>query len=366
MVMMNDDPRARDELTADLGDAARIDDDGLGPDGTQHADADQREHDLADDPQQERQGRWSFLTEMVTLFAVALTIALLIKTFLVQPFWIPSASMENTLLIGDKVMVNKLVYHIRPIGRGDIVVFGGAGSWDAPVAPGPPNHNPVARVYDATLGRLFHAIGGLFSTAPGQVDYIKRVIGVPGDHVRCCDAHGRITVNGVPLSESSYLFPGSKPSVRPFSITVPAGRLWVLGDNRIDSEDSRLHDCAYTDPLVKCQPFDRDGTIPESAVVGRAFMIIWPPSRWRLLNVPATFGQAALSRASAAGRARAAQDTASLSSARLAVAIDRGVPVRPSAPYVPLLGGLAAAVPLTAIERRLRLRFMGRPGARRR
>jgi signal peptidase I len=361
MVMMSDEPRTRDELTAEIGDAARMGDRGPTQDGAPQADAGQRERDPAD-VRQQRPARWSFLTEIGTLLAVALTIALLIKTFLVQPFWIPSASMENTLLIGDKVMVNKLVYHTRPIGRGDIVVFSGAGSWDAPVAPASPTSNPVARVYDATLGRLFHAIFGLFSTAPGQVDYIKRVIGVPGDHVACCDSHGRVTVNGVPLTEGKYLFPGAKPSVRPFHIIVPAGRLWVMGDNRINSSDSRLHDCAYTDPLVQCRPYDRDGTIPVSAVVGRAFMIVWPPSRWTILNVPATFGQPGLS----AGHARAAGADRAARSASLAAALDLGVPVRPSAPYVPLLAGLAAAVPLTALERWLRLRIRGRRGARRR
>ena len=364
--MMSDEPRTRDELTADLGDAARMGDGAPTPDGTPQADAGQGGPEAADDSGQQRPARWSFVTEIATLLAVALTIALLIKTFLVQPFWIPSASMENTLLVGDKVMVNKVVYHIRPIGRGDIVVFSGAGSWDAPAAASPRNGNPVARVYDATLGRLFHAIFGLFSTAPGQVDYIKRVIGVPGDHVACCDAHGRVTVNGVPLDEGRYLFPGSKPSLRPFHITVPAGRLWVMGDNRINSADSRLHDCAYTDPLVRCRPYDRDGTIPESAVVGRAFMIVWPPSRWTILDVPATFGQPGLNRSRAAGGAHAAQAESSARAARLAALLDQGVPVRPSAPYLPVLAGLAAAVPLTALERRLRLRITARRGARRR
>jgi signal peptidase I len=365
MVMMSDEPRARDELNADRGDATRMEEGDQRAEDSQAADTEPHDSDQDADPQPQRSGRWSFLTEIVTLFAVALTIALLIKTFLVQPFWIPTQSMQNTLLVGDKVMVNKLVYHIRPIGRGDVVVFSGAGSWDAPAASASASHNPVARVYDATLGRLFGAIGGLFSTSPGQVDYIKRVIGIPGDHVACCDAHGRVTINGVPLDEGHYLYPGSRPSVRPFSITVPPGRLWVMGDNRSNSSDSRLHDCKYTDPLVKCQPFDRNGTIPESAVVGRAFMIVWPPSRWRLLNVPATFGQPGLSGSSAAHAGRAAQDRPSAAAARTAAVIDGGVPVRPSAPYAPLLAGLAAAVPLTMLERRLRLRIRSRRRARR-
>src|SRR5580658_9516047 len=131
----------------------------------------------AEDNAGSSRGGRSFLTEMVVLFAVALTIALLIKSFVVQPFFIPSGSMENTLLIGDKVLVNKLVYHLRPIDRGDIVVFDGEGSWDPPAAPSATQHNPVARVYDDTIGAVLHSVAGLFGTSPGQTDYIKRVIG---------------------------------------------------------------------------------------------------------------------------------------------------------------------------------------------
>jgi signal peptidase I len=285
---------------------------------------------------------------MVVLFVVALTIALLIKTFIVQPFYIPSASMENTLLVGDKVLVNKIVYRIRPISRGDIVVFNGAGSWQPPANQGPSNHNPLVRLYDATLGKLFNAVRGLFGTAPGQTDYIKRVIGLPGDHVVCCNAKGAITVNGVPLSESSYLIPGAKPSEGPFNIVVPPGRLWVMGDNRPQSADSRLHDCSYTYTPPQCVSYDKSGTVPEDRVVGRAFMIIWPPSRFRILPIPSTFSQHGLSHA-ASSRSDGGPGLAAA-----------GLPVRPSGPLLPLAGGLAAAVPLTALERRLRLRMARR------
>ena len=146
---------------------------------------------------------------------MALVIALLVKTFVVQAFFIPSASMENTLRIYDKVLVSKIVYDLRPIQPGDIVVFDGAGSWESPPSASPASGDPLVRLYDATLRPLLDSVGGLFGTEPGQTDYIKRVIGVPGDHVACCNAQGRVTINGVALHEHSYLYPGNTPATRP-------------------------------------------------------------------------------------------------------------------------------------------------------
>jgi len=220
----------------------------------------------------------SFWRDLVIIVIAALVLTIVLKAFVVQVFAIPSGSMENTLQPGDRVLVNKLVYRFRDIARGDVVVFSGQGSW-GPDAPPPPG-NPLVRFWDGVTNLI-----GI--SAPGT-DYIKRVIGVPGDHVACCDA-GRVTVNGVPLSEQSYVHPGDVPSQVVFSVTVPPGRLWVLGDNRANSDDSRYR---RDDP--------GSGTIPESAVVGRAFVIIWPPSRIGDLPIPATFGQAGL-RAAAAG-----------------------------------------------------------------
>src|SRR5271167_2572601 len=221
-----------------------------------------------------------FWRELLTIVVAAAVLTLLVKAFVVQVYRIPSASMENTLQIGDRVLVNKVVYHFRGIARGDIIVFSGQDSW-GPDAP-PPSSDPVVRIFDDVLSGV-----GLQNN---QTYYIKRVIGLPRDRVACCDAQGRVTVNGVPLNEGSYLYPGNPPSFK-FSEVVPAGYLWVMGDHRSDSEDSRYHP---DDP--------GGGAIPENQVVGRAFLIIWPPSQIRDLPIPSTFGQAAL-HAGAAGAA---------------------------------------------------------------
>jgi signal peptidase I len=187
--------------------------------------------------------------------------------------------MENTLQIGDRVLVNKLVYHFRDIARGDVIVFSGQDSW-GPDAP-PPSSDPVVRFFDDVLSDI-----GLHSD---QTYYIKRVIGLPGDHVACC-TDGKVTVNGVPLTETSYVYPGDAPSFS-FSAVVPTGDLWVMGDHRGDSDDSRYH-----------TGYPGGGAIPINQVVGRAFLIIWPPSQFTDLPIPSTFQQASL-HAGAAGAA---------------------------------------------------------------
>ena len=274
----------------------------------------------------------SFWREFPILVVVALLLAVIIKTYAIQAFFIPSGSMENTLEINDRVLVNKLVYDVRSIHRGDIVVFNGDGSWDP--GPLPSNRNFAEKFVDG-----FASMFGFGH--PGDI-LIKRVIGLPGDDVACCDAQGRVTVNGVPLTEQSYLYPGDAPSEIRFNIVVPPGRLWVMGDHRLISDDSRDH---LGDP--------GGGTVPENAVIGRAFVIIWPPSRWRFLPIPGTFEQPKLN-ASASGtppaQDAAAQDTAGLLSARL----------EPSSPALPLALGFVAAVPVTWLQRRARLRFARR------
>ncbi len=174
--------------------------------------------------------------------------------------------------------------------------------------------------------------------------YIKRVIGVPGDHVACCNAKGQVTVNGVALSESSYLYPGDQPSAQSFNITVPPGRLWVMGDHRIVSYDSRGH---MGDP--------GGGTIPESGVLGRAFVIIWPPSRWGFLNIPATFEQPQLNASNAA---------AGGSTAALVAAMDNGTPIQSAGSALPLGLGFLGAVPLTLLQRTARRRLKSRRSRR--
>jgi signal peptidase I, bacterial type len=259
------------------------------------------------DEKKEKKG--SFWRELPVLVVVALALALVIKTFVVQAFYIPSESMENTLLTNDRVLVNKLVYHTRDIERGDIVVFSGVDSWDPEVELEEPSNPVVAAA---------RWIGTAFGFVPGEKDYIKRVIGIPGDRVKCCDRQGRITVNGVPLDERSYLYPGDEPSDRPFDITVPEGRLWVMGDHRSVSLDSRSH---QGDP--------GGGTIPEDRVVGRAFVIVWPFDRAGTLPIPETFNQAALKAAGAVtGQA-------------------------------PLILGFAGAIPIMALRRRLLSRPLG-------
>jgi signal peptidase I len=360
MVMMNDEPRIGDVLAEDGAGAGIVSSQGVAQDiGVPESDAQE------DDEREAARGGWSFLQEMVVLLAVALVVALLIKTFVVQPFFIPSQSMQDTLMPGDKVLVNKLVYHLRPVQRGDIIVFNGDGSWLPSQASGPASHNPLARVYDWTLGPLIRSVKDLFGTPIGQTDYIKRVIGLPGDHVACCTAHGQVTVNGVPLHEKSYLIPGAQPSQGRFNVVVPPGRLWVMGDNRPISADSRLHDCAYTYLPPTCVAYDRDGTIPESKVIGRAFVIVWPPSRFRVLPIPATFSRPALSNADGSAASRTgvrstAGPAVASSRGQVAEALAAGIRVRPSAPYVPLAAGFIAAVPLTFLQRSLRLRLRRR------
>lgn len=226
----------------------------------------------------ERKKKRSFVRELPLLLAIALVLALVIKSLLIQTFFIPSGSMENTLLPGDRVLVNKAVYRLRDIRRGEVVVFNGENSFNGA-------QPAVEAAADGVFASAFGSVGGWFgASAPGEKDYIKRVIGLPGDRVSCCDAHGRLSVNGVPLDESAYLYPGDRPSLEPFDIVVPEDRLWVMGDHRSVSQDSRAH---------LGQP--GGGTVPIDKVVGRAFVIVWPLSHAGSLGIPETFSQPGLS-----------------------------------------------------------------------
>jgi signal peptidase I len=210
-----------------------------------------------------------FWTEAVVLLAIAAVIAVGVHSFLFQAFFIPSGSMENTLMKGDRVIVNRMSYRVGHVKRGQIIVFSGVDSW-SPEGTITPPHNPVLRGVSK--------VGSYLGFAPsGEQDFIKRVIGVPGDHVVCCNAQGRITVNGHPLVEN-YLYPGSNNRTLPFDITVPAGHLWVEGDHRNDSADSRSH-----------TGLPGGGSIPINKVIGRAFVIVWPFSRFHGLSTPSSF-----------------------------------------------------------------------------
>jgi signal peptidase I len=217
------------------------------------------------------------LRELPVLILVALVLALLIKSFLVQAFFIPSGSMEDTLQVGDRVLVNKVVYHLRDIERGDIVVFNGLDSWTPEVEISEPS-NPIQRA--------LRGIAGAFGVAPpGERDFIKRVVGVGGDDVECRE--GRVYVNAVPLEEP-YIFPGDAPCANGenFKVKVPQDRLWVMGDHRGASADSRAH---QDDP--------NQGTVPADRVIGRAFVVVWPLPHWQGLPIPDTFKQPALAAA---------------------------------------------------------------------
>ena len=217
-----------------------------------------------------RSGPLSWLRETAIVLVSALVLSLLVKTFLVQAFWIPSQSMHNTLIEDDRILVSKLAPGPLSLHRGDIVVFKDPGGWlTDQVAP------PVTGFQRAVNDVL--SFVGLRPVDAGQ-HLVKRVIGLPGDHVVCTSATSQVTVNGVALDEP-YLAPGSQPCGLAFDTTVPANSLWVMGDNRDRSEDSRYH---------TGKP--GGGSVPEANVVGTAFVIVWPADRWTVLRNPgATF-----------------------------------------------------------------------------
>lgn len=196
--------------------------------------------------------------EYALILVIALVISAAIRFFLVQAFWIPSGSMEDTLAVGDNVLVSRLTPTVSSIERGDVVVFHDELQWlDAPAEHvGPTRYLHSALVF----------IG--LRPAEGDQHLVKRVVGLGGDHVVCCDSSGLLQINGRSVHES-YLAPGSNNALQPFDITVPEGKLWVMGDNRNHSADSRAHMSEPSGPFVD-----------EDAVVGRVFVVSWPIKHW--------------------------------------------------------------------------------------
>lgn len=215
-----------------------------------------------------RRGWVVFLRDVLVIVLIAVLVSFLIKTFVVRSFYIPSASMENTLLIKDRILVDEITPRFGAYERGDVVVFRDPGGW-LPVS------QPVAR--PAIVEGVDWLLSLIGVSAPDSDDHlIKRVIGLPGDRVVCCNPLGQLTVNGVPLDESSYikLDPGSTASSdMEFDVTVPKDAFWVLGDNRDHSRDSRWNQDGPT-----------KGFVPLDNVVGRAFLVTWPLSRFGAID----------------------------------------------------------------------------------
>lgn len=206
----------------------------------------------------------SLLRELPILVVVALLVSLIIKSFLVQFFYIPSGSMENTLRISDRVAVNKVPFISKTFKRGDIVVFRDPDNW---LSEPTPTTGPVILT---KLQEGLIAVGVLPN--PAKQHLVKRVIGVAGDRVVCCDNNKMITVNGKALNEP-YIFKGDNPSDINFDITVPTGKIWVMGDHRGASADSRYHQ----DDINK-------GMVPVSKVVGRVVAVIWPSNHAKIIS----------------------------------------------------------------------------------
>jgi signal peptidase I len=206
-----------------------------------------------------RRGALGGFAETALIVVLAVVLSLLIKTFLVQAFSIPSGSMEDTLLIGDRVLVSKLTPGVFDLHRGDVIVFKDPGGW---LTGQPAQSSGLPHAVTAVLTFI-----GLMPQDAGE-HLIKRVIGLPGDKVTCCDAQHRLTVNGVSITEP-YVRAGNLPSDSPFSVTVMPNHLWVMGDNRSESLDSRFH-----------RELPDNGQVPMSDVVGKAFAVVWPLSRF--------------------------------------------------------------------------------------
>lgn len=205
---------------------------------------------------------WRGFREVAIVLVTAIVLSLIVRTFLVQAFYVPSQSMENTLLPSDRILASKITKRISGIGRGQIVVFEDPGGWLPPTRA--QASNPIRSAIEFI---------GLLPSSSGN-DLVKRVVGIGGDRIMCCSPEGKIVLNGVPLTEP-YLKPGVSTDQVQFDVVVPTGSVFVMGDNRPESADSRYH-------LAQ-----NDGGVPLDNVVGRVFVNVWPLSRWGTFPVPA-------------------------------------------------------------------------------
>lgn len=214
---------------------------------------------------QRRGGIVGFLRDLVIILVVAFLISFLLKTFLVRSFFIPSGSMEQTLQIDDRILVNQLVPNVVGVQRGDIVVFKDPGGWLYPRSAQPPQG----------FEQVLQSVGLAADTSEEYV--VKRVIGIGGDRVSCCDTQGRVQVNGVSIDEPYIVIPPgqTRASQIDFDVTVPKNSVWVMGDNRYSSKDSRYN-----------QEQPGKGFVPESEIVGRAFVLNWPLNHFKWLGTP--------------------------------------------------------------------------------
>lgn len=217
-----------------------------------------------------RRGWLFFLRDILVIILIAILVSFLVKTFVVRSFFIPSSSMENTLLVKDRILVDELTTRWTGYERGDVVVFKDPGGWLPPPAPKPPRP-PLVESVDWML-----TLVGL-SASDSEDHLVKRIIGLPGDRVVCCNALGQVSVNGSPIDELPYikLPPGDTiASDVTFDVTVPADGIWVLGDNRDRSQDSRFH-----------QDLPGNGFVPLENIVGRAFLVTWPLDHFGLIDM---------------------------------------------------------------------------------
>lgn len=212
-------------------------------------------------------GAFRMLRDLLVIVVIAIGVAFLVKTFLVRSFYIPSGSMENTLQVNDRILVNQLQPRFFQLEHGDVVVFKDPGGW---LGPAP---EPSQNVWEQASSTFLAVVG--LSVSDSNDHLIKRVIGVAGDRVVCCDAQGQLELNGQPLDEPYIVHSATdfnSASVR-FDVVVPEGALWVMGDNRFNSQDSSKH-----------QDLPGGGFVMLDSVVGRAVVVSWPLDRWAWLD----------------------------------------------------------------------------------